>query len=163
MKYITREEFIKYVYPLATEVKEKYNITRIISITQSAHESNFGNSTLAIQAKNLFGIKATESWTKKGGKVWLGTTWENIKGKDITLVDGFRMYDTWRESFLDWAELISKSKIYKNAYEYAQLGDIILYGKEITGKYATDPKYSEKLIKVCEVVKELCKKLEYEI
>lgn len=163
MKVITREEFIRYSYPCACEVKERYNISRIISLTQSAHESNFGNSDLTRQAKNLFGIKATKKWIEEGGKVWLGRTTEFIKGKEIKLTDGFRMYDTWLDSFLDWAKLISSLSIYQEAYKYAQLGDIKKYGELITGIYATDPKYGEKLVKVSNEVLELCKKLNYEI
>lgn len=166
MKSITKEEFIKYAYPCAEEVKKKYNISKIISLSQSAHESNFGNSDLAIKAKNLFGIKATANWIKNNGKVWIGRTSEFIKfinGKEIRLEDGFRMYSTWLDSFIDWADLISSLGIYKEAYKYAQLGLIREYGEAITGKYATDPKYAEKLVKVSEVVRELCQKLNYEI
>ncbi|MCX7716695.1 MAG: glucosaminidase domain-containing protein [Endomicrobia bacterium] len=162
-EYIKKDEFVKYAYPCACEVKKRFYIARIISLTQAAHESNFGNSELSKQAKNLFGIKSTKKWVEKGGKVWLGKTTEFIEGKEVKLTDGFRLYDTWLDSFLDWAELISTLSVYKEAYLYAQLGDVKKYGELITGIYATDPKYGEKLVEKSQVIKELCKKLNYEI
>jgi flagellum-specific peptidoglycan hydrolase FlgJ len=163
---ISREDFVKKAYPYAKMVLDNFGIQLIISISQAAHESNFGNSDLAIQANNLFGIKASESWIKKGGKVWIGRTFEYINNEKVYLKDGFRMYDSWEASFTDWALLISQSSLYKQAYEYAKQGLVKEYaeailtkfdknGKVIKWGYTTDREYPRKLVEVAQVVRKI--------
>lgn len=73
------------------------------------------------------------------------------------------MYDTWLESFRDWANLISSLGIYREAYKYAQAGLVEQYGKVITGIYATDPKYADKLVHLSGYVRKLCEELNLDL
>ena len=55
---IDRKTFIETMLPIADKIKRDYAIEPIITITQAAHESNWGNSGLSKDAYNLFGFTA---------------------------------------------------------------------------------------------------------
>jgi flagellar protein FlgJ len=114
---------------------------------QSAHESACGNSGLARNHNNLFGIVATDSWKKRGGMIAEMPTWEEIKGNRVEMKREFRAYATWRDSFFDWSRLITTVGVYKKAYELLKDKATVPAGIEEMAKvYATDSKYARKLL-----------------
>ena len=143
---IDRKTFIETMLPIADKIKRDYAIEPIITITQAAHESNWGNSGLSKDAYNLFGFTAG-SWSEKGYPTVTYKTYEYINGERILTERAFRAYKSWFDSTNDWASVISSRSRYKNAYEAAKTGNVPLFSKEIQDAgYATDPKYAGKIM-----------------
>jgi len=91
---------------------------------------------------NLFGIKAN-NWTGKTIDV-LTSEFEN--GKMIKKVEKFRAYDSYADSFKDYAKFLSENPRYQHVV-YSQDPAAFAYGLQRAG-YATDPEYGSKLMRV---------------
>ena len=90
-------DFISSYLPLARKAGESFRINPVVILAQAVIESGWGQSDLAREHHNFFGITA---YGKKN--VW----W---KGEGIELDDHslrFRVYDTPQDSFMDYARLI---------------------------------------------------------
>ncbi|MDR1805017.1 MAG: glucosaminidase domain-containing protein [Flavobacteriales bacterium] len=126
--------YIKKYALFAVEEMEKFGIPASIKLGQGILESSMGNSILAKDANNHFGIKCGRNW--KG----------NIYYHDDDLPrECFRKYNSVRESFND------HSKFLKNP-RYSELFDLEkndykawAIGLKKAG-YATSLNYSERLI-----------------
>ena len=115
---------------------------------QAALESGWGrrqiNGSDGTPSYNLFGIKANTAWK---GKTVEAVTTEYIDGKPQKRVEKFRAYDSYAESFQDFARLISNSPRYEKVM--ANLDDVQRYAGAIQNAgYATDPAYADKLVSV---------------
>lgn len=138
--------YLKYVEPLGYEVEIRTKIYHLVPMIQSAHESANGNSGLARNHGNLFGIKATKAWEDAGHPVANMPTWEEIGGKKVEMKQEFKQYASWRDSFLNWAELISTANMYRRAYELLKDKTTVPEGIEAMALiYATDHAYARKL------------------
>ena len=116
-----------------------------VTIGQSAHESYWGpKSGLATKGKNLFGIKCGSKWT---GKVYSAKTGEFLNGKNVTITDNFRAYDSWADSVLDRAKFLSADRYVKAGVLSASTPDAQIDALKKAG-YATDPNYIAKLKKM---------------
>ena len=115
---------------------------------QAALESGWGRRQITASdgtpSYNLFGIKANAAWK---GKTVEALTTEYIDGKPQKRVEKFRAYDSYTESFQDFAGLISNSPRYEKVM--ANLDDVQGYAGAIQNAgYATDPAYADKLVSV---------------
>ena len=157
LKGIPDFNFITYwtlTEPMAKIIEQEFGIYYVVPIIQSSHESRNGNSGLARNHCNLFGIVATDTWKKNGGSIANLPTWEEIKGKRIEMKREFRKYTSWEYSFRDWAKLISGLNIYKKAYEFLKNKETVPDGiMEMAKVYATDSKYAHKLLAIYNEVK----------
>jgi flagellum-specific peptidoglycan hydrolase FlgJ len=145
---ISKEEFVKLSYPCANKIRKDFNIALIISISQSALSSMWGNTDLVIKGYNLFNIRPDESWEKRNKETIYGWTYEDghrIKCK-------YKKYDNWLESFVDWAVMISSQGKYKTAYKYAILGMVKEFGDEIGN-------YGQELFSISQEVRQICEKI----
>ena len=142
----TRAQFIQKIAPMAQVDAKTSKVLASLTIAQAILESNNGNSLLTLQGNALFGIKATSTWR---GKVWTGKTIEYYDGKTATtIVDGFRVYESWEESIKDHSNLLTKVSRYKAVVgekDYKKA----CYAIHQAG-YATDPSYADKLIALIE-------------
>lgn len=119
---------------------------------QAAHESGWGRREIrnadGSSAHNLFGIKADASW--KGAVAEVVTT-EYVDGVARKQTAKFRAYDSYEDSFRDYARLIRQSPRYQQAYQQALAGSQnaqgFAQGLQRAG-YATDPEYAAKLTRV---------------
>lgn len=123
-----------------------------LMLGQAALESGWGKRELigvnGTNSHNLFGIKATGDWD---GKVVEAMTTEYINGVKQKRIEKFRAYDSYADSFKDFANLISHHPRYKRVME--NLGDIKAYAQAMQKSgYATDPNYANKLASVIEKV-----------
>ena len=114
---------------------------------QAALESGWGRRELKFEdgstSYNLFGIKAGAGWD---GKVVEVLTTEYQDGVARKVVQPFRAYASYEESFADYARLIGGSPRYAAVTEAR---DEIEAARRIQDAgYATDPAYAEKLIAV---------------
>jgi flagellum-specific peptidoglycan hydrolase FlgJ len=118
-----------------------------VTVAQFLLESNWGAAAMGT-AHNYFGIKARdgEPFVEK-------ETWEHVGGKDVKVVAKFRAYSSMAECFADHAKLICNrtsngQKIYRNALAHGN--DPIAFAHALTGVYATDPGYGDKLVNIME-------------
>lgn len=113
-----------------------------VQVAQFLLESNWGKADMG--AFNYFGIKARE-----GEPFVAKTTHEVIKGKTIEIVAKFRAYKSMDECFSDHAKLLTSRKRASGALIYATAlstpNDPVAFARALTGIYATDPAYGDKL------------------
>lgn len=147
-------EFKKAMMDIAHENEIKTGIKPEITILQSGHESNWGQSELTVKANNLFGFTG-ESWEKAGKPVLRLPTKEYINKQWVTVTRPFRAYASWRDSIADWANLLTHSN-YKDALVAAQKGDVAAFAAAVQkGGYATDPAYATQLVKLYNSTKDV--------
>jgi len=136
---LSRAEYIERYKALAIEDMEKYGIPASITMAQAVLESDNGNSELARNANNHFGIKEKKDWT---GDVYIFS--------DDQPDERFRKYDSAEASFRDHSEFLDKSPRYQGLFNL----DIKDYSGWARGLkeagYATNPRYADMLIKVIE-------------
>ncbi len=129
----------------AAVVARESGIPASFMIGQAGHETGWGRSEIrhadGSNAHNLFGIKATGGWK---GKVAEITTTEYIDGEPRKLTARFRAYDSYAESFRDYARLISQSPRYEQVMDQLHSVQGFASGLQQAG-YATDPQYAAKL------------------
>lgn len=130
----------RYLDVAKAEMKE-YGIPASITLAQGLLESDAGESTLARQSNNHFGIKCKSRC--------LGCTCRNYSDDDI--YDMFRVFGTPKESFREHSLLLTGER-------YSRLHKLPptdyrgwARGLKAAG-YATDPRYAEKLIKIVEAL-----------
>jgi flagellum-specific peptidoglycan hydrolase FlgJ len=116
-----------------------------VTVAQFLLESNWGQHSIG-DANNFFGIKA-----RPGEPFVTRDTTEFVSGKPVTVAQQFRKYDSMAESFADHARLICDrvsggQKIYAAALSHPS--DPIAFAQALTGVYATDPKYGDKLVAI---------------
>lgn len=126
----------------AEKAAKKYGVYPSVMIAQAIIESGWGQSGLAVNSNNLFGMKADDSWP---GESYLARTREEKDGKSYYINARFRKYNSLKESFEDngkklregvsWQPLRYQGAWLENANTYAEAT------KALTGTYATDSKY----------------------
>lgn len=145
MAKFTRKQFIEAIAPYAIEDMRKTQVPASLTIAQAILESADGNSTLAIQANNLFGIKGKGT----AGSIRLATK-EYRNGEWLTIHTDFRKYNNWGESIKDHSDLFLNGVSWnRNLYRGVIGTDGISASREVAkAGYATDPDYAEKLISI---------------
>lgn len=140
---MSHKEFIERLVPHAKELQEGYGILPSIILGQAILESNWGQSSLASQYNNLFGIKAYGD----SNKIKLETQ-EYINGEWITIQGEFRVYQSWEESMDDHTMLFVNGVDW-NPAKYADVLSAANYEAAAEALqeagYATDPTYAEKI------------------
>lgn len=129
----------------AQKVSKQYGVPTSVTLAQIILESSGkyanGLSGLAANHKNLFGVKGTGS----NGSVSLPTK-EVINGQYVTVNANFRSYKTYYDSLADHAKLLTNDRYSKHTAG-ASTPEEFAKGIHKAG-YATDPSYSDKLIKI---------------
>ena len=142
-----RDGFVQSLSATAERVAQDSGIPASFMLGQAGHETGWGKSEIknadGSTSFNLFGIKAGKGWT---GKVAEITTTEYINGKAQKVTAKFRAYDSYEDSFRDYARLINDSPRYEKAQATARTGSAVAYAAELQkAGYATDPEYAKKL------------------
>ncbi len=137
-KKVTREEYIARYKDDAVRDMKKTGVPASITLAQACLESQDGNSPLAVEANNHFGIKCSN---------WNGDTYIQ---DDDTRDECFRKYKGALESYDDHSEFLRTRPRYAELF----LLDITDYqgwakGLKKAG-YATNPQYADRLIKIIE-------------
>ena len=122
---------------IAVKEMKRTGIPASITLAQGIIESNSGQSNLALNFKNHFGIKCKSDW--KGE-----TTYQD----DDTKQECFRVYGTAARSFIDHSDFLKTRPNYAPLFELDPVDDSAwAYGLKKAG-YATAPDYPRKLLKV---------------
>jgi LysM repeat protein len=141
-KQFTREEYIQKFYKLAVSEMQRSGIPASITLAQGCWESGNGNSRLATEANNHFGIKCKSEWRGK-----------TIRHDDDASQECFRKYEHAEASYIDHSNFLMSGSRYGFLFQldpkdYAAWA----HGLKKAG-YATDPTYAQRLIKIIEEFK----------
>jgi len=146
------DAFVQRMLPHAQEASASTGIPPQFMMGQAALESGWGKSEIrgadGQNSHNLFGIKAGSGW--RGRTVDIVTT-EYVNGKPQKQVDTFRAYDSYADSFRDYANLLRGNPRYQNVLAQGQDAAGFAQGLQQAG-YATDPNYAQKLASVIRLV-----------
>ncbi len=147
-RFDTPEQFVETLLPLAESVAAELGVDPKVLLAQSALETGWGRYLVQRpeggSSYNLFNIKADSRWS--GDKAQVGTV-EFRDGVAQKERAAFRVYDSYEQSFRDYAAFLQNSPRYQQALE--QAGDPYRYlsGLQQAG-YATDPEYAEKISRI---------------
>ena len=137
--------FVERMWPAAVAAERRTGVPAAFIVGQSALESGWGRQEPrhpdGRPSHNLFGIKAGPGW--RGAVVEASTT-EYVDGRPIRTVERFRAYDSYEESFADWARLMATSPRYADVLRAGGSVESFAAGLQRAG-YATDPHYASKL------------------
>lgn len=138
-RQFTREEYIQKYYKLAISEMERSGIPASIILAQGCWESQNGNSILATEGNNHFGIKCKNDW--KGKRIY---------HDDDARQECFRKYEHAEASYIDHTNFLMSGTRYSALFQLDPKDYIAwAYGLKKAG-YATDPIYAERLIKIIE-------------
>lgn len=136
---MTRTEYFDRYGNLAVSEMHRSGVPASITLAQGALESGDGNSTLAVQANNHFGIKCHEDWY--GRKIYQDDDREN---------ECFRRYESVEDSYKDHSDYLRKKQRYAFLFEL-KITDYKGWARGLKkAGYATNPAYAESLIRIIE-------------
>jgi flagellar protein FlgJ len=140
--------FVQQHQTAAKQAEAASGIPASFMIAQAAHETGWGRKEIrhtdGTPAHNLFGIKAGSNWNGPTADV---VTTEYVNGQPRKMVQKFRAYSSYAESFADYANLMKNSPRYAQVVKSGDNAHGFAQGLQRAG-YATDPAYAEKLGKV---------------
>ena len=132
---ITPEDYIETYKDIAMQEMREHKIPASITLAQGLLESGAGNSALAREAKNHFGIKCHKGW--EGDTYIMDDDEKN---------ECFRKYDNAEASFRDHSEFLCGRSRYAALFEL-EITDYEGWAKGLKAAgYATNPKYAQLLI-----------------
>lgn len=154
-----QEKFLATIGPMAKADMAKSGVLASVTIAQAILESGWGKSELALNAKNLFGMKCSLSGNTWAGSAWDGksayniSTGEYYSGTYTQVRRDFRRYSSWAESVADHSAYLlgamNGSKLRYNGLkgqkDYRKAVQIIK-----DGGYATSPTYTTNLCTLIE-------------
>lgn len=135
----TREQYINKYKAIAVKQMKKYKIPASITLAQGCLESADGNSPLARNANNHFGIKCHDTWN---GKKY---TYDDDRQNEC-----FRKYDSALDSYKDHSYFLTSRPRYNSLFDL-KISDYKgwAHGLKAAG-YATNPQYAQLLINIIE-------------
>ncbi|HET8597135.1 MAG TPA: flagellar assembly peptidoglycan hydrolase FlgJ [Castellaniella sp.] len=139
--------FVDQMAAAADVAAQRSGVPAKLILSQAALESGWGQREIlrpdGTSSHNLFGIKAGGGW--RGDVVHVMTT-EYVDGAPRKMTQPFRAYDSYADSFTDYANLISNSERYSEVMSARNAEDAAR--KVQAAGYATDPSYADKLISI---------------
>ncbi|WP_432471960.1 flagellar assembly peptidoglycan hydrolase FlgJ [Amphritea sp. HPY] len=147
-RFESPEAFVQALLPMAEGVARELGVDPKVLLAQAALETGWGRYLVQKPeggtSFNLFNIKADSRWS--GDRAQVGTVEfrDGIAQKERA---AFRVYDSYEQSFRDYADFLSNSSRYEGALQQAADPYRYLTGLQEAG-YATDPKYAEKISKI---------------
>ena len=133
------EQYIQKYSNAAVAEMERYSIPASITLAQAILESGNGESRLAVDGKNHFGIKCHSNWNGK-----------TIIEDDDEKGECFRKYSKVAESYRDHSLFLTERGRYSFLFEYRKT-DYKKWAKGLKkAGYATNPKYPKLLIDLIE-------------
>lgn len=134
----TAQEYIDMYHEAAISNMVQHKVPASITLAQGLFESGFGNSPLAKNANNHFGIKCHD---------WQGETYHH---DDDAPQECFRKYASVSDSYADHALFLKNRKRYSKCFEL-DITDYKGWARELKAAgYATLPTYAEKITSIIE-------------
>ncbi len=136
---LNARQYIEEYKDLAIQEMHRNGIPASITLAQGILESDYGNSRLATQGNNHFGIKCHKNWNGK-----------KIYHDDDRLNECFRKYEDAYQSYKDHSRFLTSSKRYEFLFDYDPT-DYKRWAKGLKkAGYATSPTYASRLINLIE-------------
>ncbi|NJB86515.1 hypothetical protein GGR26_002283 [Lewinella marina] len=133
-------DYVKQYKHIALEQMEQEGIPASITLAQGLLESGVGQSTLALENNNHFGLKCFSKNCSKG---------HCSNHSDDHHKDFFRIFSSPEESYRAHGELLRKDR-YQDLFRLDRT-DYRSWARGLSeAGYATDPKYADKLIRMIE-------------
>lgn len=155
---MTEKEFINKLAPIAVKDMKESGILASVTLAQSALESGFGTTDLAIHANNLGGMKCDLSgntWKSAWdgvSKYYKNTKEQRKDGTWYTVRAAFRLYPNWSTYIKDHSLYLLGAMKDKNKKRFEGLVGEKDPRKAIQiikdGGYATDLKYVDKVMSI---------------
>ena len=127
-----KAEFFEKYAAAAIEEQKRYGIPASVTLAQMAVESGYGESNLARQDNNYFGIKASDKWIK-AGKPWSYHHDDHYNDKFCTFASPL--------DSLEYHSKVLMADRYKACRQYASDDHTHWIEGIKKGGYATDPRY----------------------
>lgn len=138
---MTKQEFIAAAAAAARAFAENGGSPAGVAVAQAALESNWGESQLARDAHNYFGIKA------HGSLPWIELPTHEAKNGALVRVSArFARYDSMEACFADRERILTHVAAYADARGCATNPEAFLCA--LARHWATDPHYAEKLLRL---------------
>jgi LysM repeat protein len=134
-----QERYVKKYADMAVKEMIRSGVPASITLAQGMLESGNGQSRLAVQGNNHFGIKCHKGWEGK-----------TLHHDDDAPGECFRVYESVADSYKDHSDFLRYRDRYKFLFDLERTDyKGWAYGLKKAG-YATDPGYPAKLIKYIE-------------
>jgi LysM repeat protein len=131
--------YIKEYAPIAVQQMKLHNVPASITLAQGLLESGAGQSTLARESNNHFGIKC--------GRGWKG---RSVRADDDARNECFRAYRKVEDSYEDHSLFLVGNQRYSSLFRLNKT-DYKGWARGLKrAGYATDPSYANKLITIIE-------------
>ncbi|AKP67241.1 glycoside hydrolase family 73 protein [Companilactobacillus ginsenosidimutans] len=145
-----QDEFLAMAAPMAQKAASEYGLYASVMLAQSILESGWGQSDLALDANNLFGIKGDYN----GAYVSMPTSeWSADQGW-YQIYANFRKYPSFYESFQDNGDKLRNGLAWDSSYYSGTWVENTSSYKDATawlqGRYATAPNYAASLNSIIE-------------
>jgi len=136
---MTTKAYIESFSSLAVDEMKRSGVPASITLAQGILESSNGNSRLAKEGNNHFGIKCKGSWQGK-----------TIYADDDRPQECFRAYANVYDSYADHSDFLRNNRRYSFLFELKKT-DYKNWAKGLkSAGYATNPKYADILISLIE-------------
>jgi len=123
----------------AIEEQLRTGVPASITLAQGIHETSAGNSELASEANNHFGIKCKSNWTG-----------ETFLHDDDKKQECFRKYPNAQQSYIDHSDFLRGSSRYQSLFEM-EITDYVGWATGLKkAGYATNPAYVKRLTDLVE-------------
>lgn len=144
----TPETFIDKLKPFAEKAAAALGIQPQALLAQAALETGWGKAQMKMAdgkpSFNLFGIKADPRWDGKQANVSTLEFRDGVAKKERA---NFRAYESYEDSFNDYANFIFENRRYLKALKNTE--NPAAYFNELQqAGYATDPRYAEKIMSI---------------
>jgi len=138
-------EFIQTIWNVAKDVLQESGLNPKAVLAQAALETGWGKHIMKTvggeSSYNLFGIKSGRQWQ---GEQAMANTLEYKNGVMVKSREGFRSYESIKESVQDYVDFLKTNQRYGNALKQAADPDAYVVELQKAG-YATDPQYANKI------------------
>ncbi|WP_372738836.1 flagellar assembly peptidoglycan hydrolase FlgJ [Neptunomonas sp.] len=149
-KFDSPEAFVSALLPLAEEISAELGVDPKVLLAQAALETGWGKHIIrdaeGNSSNNLFNIKADKRWDGERAQVNTLEYRDGVAQQEKAL---FRSYDSYEQSFSDYADFLKNSTRYQQALEQAADPREYLQQLQAAG-YATDPAYADKITTIFE-------------
>ena len=140
-------DFVNRIWPQAVDAANSLGVPPQFLVAHAALESGWGKGEIRLAngqpSYNLFGVKAGRNWQGETVEV---TTTEYVNGEPQQMREKFRVYNSYAESFNDYASLIRNNARFSGVLGQ-QDGTQFARSLQQSG-YATDPMYADKLSRI---------------
>lgn len=150
---MTEKQWIETVAPAAVFCMRKYGYPASALIGQTCQETGYGKTSL-VKVWNVIGMKTvllpykSPTWS---GKAVIKGTWEEVNGQRTDKDDAFREYASIQDCLEDYCTFMKDGQSSPGVYKYRHIlawGDPERVLRYITGRYATDHTYADKVLDI---------------